>query len=242
MQSIIEYFDKIYIINLPYRQDRRDEIEQQLQSIGTSLSHEKINLFSAIRPEDAGEFDSIGTKGCFLSHLSILKNAKQNSYDRILILEDDVNFTKDFRNQAHQTLAFLKNNRWNIFYGGHILDLDNYNDNLVEVSPLDRIVTSHFIAIQGQAINTLFNELSLMLNRKSGDQKGGPMHVDGAYSTIRKKYPEYTTYVANPAMGYQRASRTDIHQNKWFDKIPVIKQIVSLLRKFKNLATFSTFA
>lgn len=242
MQSIIEYFDKTYIINLPYRNDRREEVTHQLKTIGISLNNEKIKLFEAIRPEDAGEFDSIGTKGAFLSHLGVLNDAKENGYNRILILEDDVNFSKNFTVQIRQTLDFLKNNTWNMFYGGHHLNFDNHENNLIEVLPLDQIVTAHFIAIQGKAIETLTHELTLMLNRRNGDVKGGPMHVDGAYSTVRKSYPELTTYVANPALGYQRASRTDIHQNRWFDKVPVIKQVVSLLRKFKNIATLSTFA
>lgn len=242
MLSITDYFDQIYIINLPYRKDRRDEVEDQLKSIGLSLKNDKVNLFSAIRPAESGEFDSIGIKGAFLSHLGVLKNAKNNGYQRILILEDDVNFSKNFTAQISETLDFLNKKPWNIFYGGHRLDLEKEKQSVVEVPHANQIVTAHFIAVQGSIIDTLIHELDLMLSRKNGDAKGGPMHVDGAYSTVRKNYPEYITYAANPTIGFQRASRTDIHHNRWFDRLPIIKQVVSVLRKVKNHFVLSTIA
>jgi GR25 family glycosyltransferase involved in LPS biosynthesis len=40
---------------------------------------------------------SKGRIGCLLSHLSILKDAQNRNFDRILILEDDVNFISDMK-------------------------------------------------------------------------------------------------------------------------------------------------
>src|SRR4051794_9290562 len=118
--SLIDYFDCIYIINLPERLDRRNEMEEQLNKINLSLAHPKIHLFSAIKPDSAGEFDSIGARGCFMSHLGILKHAKSCQYKRILLLEDDLNFTSNFTSRIDQVIGELGVYNWQLFYGGYL--------------------------------------------------------------------------------------------------------------------------
>ncbi len=74
----------------------------------------------------------------------------------------------------------------------------------------------------------------MLLTRKAGDPDGGPMHIDGAYSVYRKINPSVITLYAAPALGYQRSSRTDIHNLQWYDKTPLISSLVVLARKIKN--------
>ena len=59
-----------YVINLEDRTDRRAEMEQQLRRVGWQAA-----FVAAIRPVDAGDFPSVGARGCFLSHLATLKQA-----------------------------------------------------------------------------------------------------------------------------------------------------------------------
>ena len=73
--------DKIIYINLKKRIDRREYIEEELNNFG--LDYER---FEAI------ETPSFGPIGCFKSHLSVLKLAKERNYKNILILEDDFTF------------------------------------------------------------------------------------------------------------------------------------------------------
>lgn len=70
----------IYYINLNSREDRRKHIEKQLEKVGLNA-----HRFPAIK-------HNVGTLGCSLSHLTLLKYAKYNNLDHILILEDDVLF------------------------------------------------------------------------------------------------------------------------------------------------------
>lgn len=123
----MEYFEKIYIINLPERLDRRNEIDKQLNNINLSLNSANIQLFPGLRPKEAGEFETAGTRGCFLSHLAVLKDASENQYQRILILEDDVNFIKEFKACAIKAFYTLRKVEWNIFYAGHDIDVGNKN-------------------------------------------------------------------------------------------------------------------
>lgn len=72
--------DKIFYINLDKRTDRRDEIEQELNTM--ELPYER---FPAIH-------NSNGIVGCGYSHLSVLKIARDRGYKNVLIFEDDFTF------------------------------------------------------------------------------------------------------------------------------------------------------
>jgi glycosyl transferase family 25 len=85
--------DKIIYINLNRRTDRRYEIEQELNNFGL-----EYDRFEAI------ETPSYGTLGCFKSHLSVLKIAKERNYKNILILEDDFMFLVS-KEQFEQNLS-----------------------------------------------------------------------------------------------------------------------------------------
>ena len=69
-------------INLDRRPDRRAEIEQELDKIGLLG---KSDRFSAIS-------HAVPFIGCSLSHLEVVKLAKQNKWKNVLIFEDDFRF------------------------------------------------------------------------------------------------------------------------------------------------------
>ena len=100
----LDYFEKVYVINLASRVDRREEMAEQFQTIGRGLNQLNIQLFEASRPENAGDFPSIGARGCFMSHLRILQDASAKGHARILIVEDDLNFASDFVADASRVI------------------------------------------------------------------------------------------------------------------------------------------
>jgi glycosyl transferase family 25 len=73
----------IFYINLDTRPDRKSFFENQMRMIGIN----NAKRFNAIK-------HNIGAIGCSLSHLELLKYAKQENMDRILIMEDDIMFTR----------------------------------------------------------------------------------------------------------------------------------------------------
>jgi GR25 family glycosyltransferase involved in LPS biosynthesis len=74
--------DNIFYINLEQRTDRKKNVEQQLNNIGWT----NYTRFNAIKCKD-------GRVGCSMSHLKILKNAKEKNLDYVVIIEDDIVFT-----------------------------------------------------------------------------------------------------------------------------------------------------
>jgi glycosyl transferase family 25 len=233
----LEYFQQVYIINLPHRRDRRREMAEQLNKIGLSFDSAGIRLFEAVRPETADSFPSIGARGCFLSHLAVLRDASEQGFERILILEDDVNFVEDFIARLGEVKAALERVDWSIFYGGYAMKplvRTGGSEAVFFAAPADSIQTTHFIGFRGEAICDAVSFLETLLSRPSGDPRGGPMHVDGAYNWFRNQFPFRITLLSVSPLGYQRSSRTDIHAHRWFDRVPVIRSVVALLRSFAN--------
>lgn len=88
----------IFYINLDRRIDRKQHIEGQMK-----LLTWQAQRFPAISHK-------FGALGCSLSHLTLIKYAKHNNLDHILILEDDVTFLNPalFLNSLNN---FLKNHK-----------------------------------------------------------------------------------------------------------------------------------
>lgn len=190
-----------------------------------------------MRPTDAGPFSSIGARGCFLSHLGILQQALDGGAETVLICEDDLNFTRDFADRAPRSLAALAKRDWAIFYGFSTPDMAGVTplgSGLGLLDPDQGLVCAHFIAFRRPAVEFLVPYLREILARAPGDPEGGPMHIDGAYSWFRASYPQLKTLVAIPALGYQRASRTDIASLSLKDEVPVLRELIGLLRRWKN--------
>ncbi len=73
--------DKIIYINLNRRQDRQELIEKELNDM--QLNYERFDAIDC--PEQ-------GIYGCGLSHLEVLKLARDRKYKNVLIFEDDFTF------------------------------------------------------------------------------------------------------------------------------------------------------
>lgn len=239
MAHPLDYFDSVYIINLASRIDRRREMAAQLARIGLSFESHNVRLFRAVKPRESGQFSTVGARGCFMSHLGVLRHAVEHRFQRILILEDDLNFSDDFSARIDGVLHALKSGGWGMFYGGYVLEraVRHAAGEVISLSPDEPVQTAHFVGFHGAAISDAAGYLAAMLERPGGDPAGGPMHVDGAYCWFRRSHPHHVAVLAVPELGYQRASRTDIHELKWFDTVPVVRGGVALLRRLRNRLT-----
>jgi hypothetical protein len=223
----LDIMQAIYVINLEYRVDRRIAMQKQLSAIGWNAE-----FFSAIRPNSAAGFPSIGLRGCFLSHLSVLKKARDQGASQVVVLEDDVNFARRFEERWKWSMAALEQLEWSIFYAGH--PIAQLAQGFSRLSPDTSVLCTHFMVINGHALTTIIAGLETILSRPPGHPLGGPMSPDGAYSTLRKQNPSLVTYAYFPSLGYQRPSRTDIAELKWFDRVGALMPIVDIAREFKG--------
>jgi glycosyl transferase family 25 len=215
-----------YIINLPERIDRRAEMQKQLQRVGWAAEFK-----AAVRPRSADGFSSIGAHGCFLSHLTTLERAKHLG-SHVIIMEDDLNFIQHFNQIWQKAYEELVNKDWSIFYAAHVLT--DKGDGLKLILPDEGVICAHFVMFHHDAVAKIIDELQKILSRPPGHPLGGPMHVDGAYSTIRAQNAKLITYAHFPPLGYQRSSRSDIADPMLIDRIRILSPIVSRLRGLKQ--------
>lgn len=232
--SPFDCVDRAFVINLEHRTDRRHEMERELHRIGVAPDSERLVWFNGIRPETAGPFPSRGARGCFMSHLGVLRAACHAGVRRMLIFEDDVDFCVDFVARFPYLIEALDQQDWSFFYGSYRIDepIDlGRSEGLRSVDATLGIGLLQFVAVQGQAISELVAYLEAMLERPAGHPSGGPMHVDGAYSWFRREHPHRRTFIAVPALGHERSSRSDIHELSWFDRAVFVRSLAQYWRQ-----------
>lgn len=237
MRALDKFFGQICVINLRSRPDRRREMHAQLERIGLGLDSANVLLFEADKPSDAGGFPSRGARGCFMSHLAVLRAARDQGVESVLILEDDLNFCADFPARFDAVASHLERHGWGMLHGVYACPgaaAPDCGEPCVRVDPGLAIETSPFVAVHGRWIGLLVDYLEAMLARAPGDPRGGPMHVDGAYCWFRREHPQLPTWLASPPLGYQRSSRTDVHALQWWDRHAGPAWLVALLRRRRN--------
>jgi hypothetical protein len=233
---LTQHFDQVYVINLADRIDRRRNVEREFREIGVEIPNPKVTFFPGIRPNERRDFPSKGARGCFLSHLGVLRMAEQSGFRRILICEDDLAFVENFDVCWEQALSELSRHEWSLFYGGYRMHWKIDHSAPMLVRPIESaaiIETAHFLAFQGESIGAAAQYLAAMLERPGGDPNGGPMHVDGAYNWFRRNNPQYVTMLAVPELGYQESFRSDITPASVFDE-PAFSIVGAGLRSLKS--------
>ena len=221
---------------MPERKDRRREVMKELARIG-ALGDPQIAFFDAMKPTDPAAFPSLGARGCFMSHLDILRAAVVAGVGSLLILEDDFNFSTDFQASCKVQLDRLSGVNWDMFYGTYRLNAATLAPPAGTPLPSDVAVeTTAFIAFNGAVLPRVIAFLEGILTRPAGSPDYGPMHVDGAYSVFRMLHPDVVTYAASPKLGYQRSSRSDISDTRPFvDKVPVLREAANVARRLRRM-------
>lgn len=234
--SLLDCFERIYIVNLPERSDRRREMDQELRRIGLRVDDRRIHYWRASRPDDAGAFPSRGARGCFLSHLAILNEAIDQRLNNVLVLEDDLSFDPRLLQVPADMAQRLTGGQWDFAYLGHVEPLPASTPTRWQENT-QPMATTHFYGLNGRVLRPLRDHLEACLRRPSGHPQGSPMHVDGAYSLFRQFHPETITLMASPSLGGQRSSRSDIYPNQWYDQLAPTRLLATLARSLKNRLT-----
>lgn len=230
--NLLDYFQRVYIINLPERKDRRKAITAELEQADMPILGGKVELFPAVKPREAMGFPNIGARGCFMSHLGILQSALQRGLSNVLIVEDDLMISPEVNRHIGKILGDLSNIDWGIVYLGHIEKLASGGEPKF-IPFYDPVITSHFYAVNGKVIPRLIEYLEQVLTRQPGDPLGGPMHLDGALTMFRQANPDVLTLIADPNLGKQRPSRSNINC-PWYERLPVVMQAADLARIIRD--------
>ena len=232
---LLSFFDRIYIINLVHRGDRRREMQAELARLGLGLDHAAVTLFPASAPPDQGNFVSRGARGCFESHLAVHKDIVSRGLSHALVLEDDADFVPNFERALVAPTSRLKEDDWDMFYSVQPVEAqagdEELGNGLISLGPEHTFRTTHFLGFSARFSRRAVDYLQTLHDRERGDPRGGPMHVDGAYGWMRKACPDLRVLATKRPLSTQRASRSDIADLRVWDRLPVVRGLTGALRR-----------
>ena len=198
----MELFDKVYVVNLKHRTDRMSQFEEQARKINLSFSRfEGINgKECGIRPGEppfqSWSTISLGNMGNVISQRNIIQDAKNNKYDSILILEDDVMFGS--KPEIDNYLDMVPNDWDMIYFGGnHSEPLDKVDG---FISRCRFTLTAHSVGIRSSMYNTIL-DITKDLN----------VPIDLSYAQLHKSH---NVYCSNKNLTWQSAGYSDIEDRE----------------------------
>jgi glycosyl transferase family 25 len=129
MLNNISDIKNVFYINLESRTDRKKLVEKELDKldlVGTRFNAIKLSKYNR----------NAGAMGCSLSHLKCLSLAKENNWDHVMIVEDDIEFldTELFKNNLNSFLSKKENNfDMLLLAGNNMLPFLPVNNNCIQV-------------------------------------------------------------------------------------------------------------
>ena len=205
-------------------------MERELTRWGVGFASGKVELFAGIRPADRGDFPNIGARGCFMSHLEVLKRALSLGASRCLIMEDDLAIDPRLAAVEAELVATLSSTPWSLVYFGYRGAVPPSSSDVL-VRSEEEVTCAHFYGVSAQGLRPLVEFLETVLTRPPGHPDGGPMHYDGALTTFRALNPGATLF-ASPSLGTQRGSMSDITPGL-LDRIPLVRDAVDQARRLR---------
>ena len=222
INSIIMKIDKVFIINLEERVDRKTETMKELDKAGIT----NYEFFKAIRPSSQEDIDRwnpkfvtnrpnwlktdlqkyrLGSLGCLLSHIGVMELSLKRNYERILILEDDVSFIRFVKGaKLEGTLDYvdscIADNNIDILYLGG-------NHNRKALKKFRPYVYRTFGTLTTASYIVTKNAMKNILNRIKGCTK----EIDVFYLSLQ---PIITCCAVIPLLTTQRPSYSDIVQKE----------------------------
>ncbi|KAF0470702.1 procollagen galactosyltransferase 2-like [Gigaspora margarita] len=145
-------FDHVFVINLSYRLDRREDMQEIADFLGLDF-----DFFPAVSRFDRkllNKYNLTGLsnaqKACYLSHYLIYKEIIKNGYKNALILEDDIDIEFEISRIVSDLSRALPDD-WDIFYIAHY----NYEKGkiLAESGKFRLIESTHPINTHGYAVS-----------------------------------------------------------------------------------------
>lgn len=192
--------DNIVYINLDNRPDRNEKILNELKPF------DNIHRISAVYTPNNGH------KGCCQSHIKALELAKENNWDRVLILEDDALILKPkkFSKDMFKVFYDLQDKNWDVI----VMCPNNtvYGKKHKYVSEINYATTAVAYIVNNHYYDTiidLFKEADkkMPINKWSGGDRE-EFAIDQQWNKLIKKDNWYTPN--NKIIGWNNYSRSTI--------------------------------
>lgn len=196
MNVLNKLFPAVFCLTLDRRPDRRLQAQNEFDTHGIAV--EFISGVDGKELPKTGKISadrlpvSQGDIGCTLSHLKMIRLAKERDYKQIMITEDDVQFHPKLNLLFHEFYSQLKD--WDMLYlgGNHAGGFEMVTGNLARIS---KTYTTHAYCVK----NTMYDEMIRVLSEVE--------KVDISISSLHSKF---NCFVTRPHLAWQRDGFSDI--------------------------------
>lgn len=186
------FFDKIYCINLDRRQDRWIECEEEFKKI--NLQVERVSAIDGQTITDNNTGINNGAYALVLTVQKIINEALAANLDKILILEDDIEFTPEI-SHFNDEVKLLPNDWVMLYFGGNHNGMNRIPVNQY-FNKLHHTFTTHAVGINNEGMRLIAD----IVNTKT-------LQIDVLYAELQKRH---NVYCFNKLMATQRPSYSDI--------------------------------
>lgn len=235
MRRLFDQFDQVRIINLPERADRKAAVIEELARIGIEDFGTRISFFEARRPpKESSARGQPRPNGALISHREVMREALTAGADTLLVLEDDIFFRSPPSNQTGAIEQAIRTTPWDVIYFGYLEPAESQLAGRPLADWSGRVIGGHFCGMNRRFMERIVVFMDGFGSPGPDGQILNPTHRDGAFNLFIEKNPDVTRRLAVPNLAVQRSSRTDLHQNRFYDRTPILRDAADLVRTLLN--------
>ena len=235
MKRIFDAFDQVRIINLPERADRQRAVEAELAAIGIDSIVAPISFFEGRRPSSEPDLPGrFRPNGAQISHREVIREALAAGKNTLLVLEDDIFFRAQPAEKVSEIVAAMHTTPWDVIYFGYL----EPNERQLTGGPLatwqGRVIGGHFCGMNRRFMEQILAFMDGFGSPGPDGETVSPTYRDGAFNLFVEKNPDFIRRLAVPNLAIQRSSRTDLHENQFYDRTPFLRESLGLIRALRN--------
>jgi Glycosyltransferase family 25 (LPS biosynthesis protein) len=206
--NLKRYFDRAVLINLKRRPDRLVRVRQELRRCQWPFRYPEIveAVDGSTTPRPDGWQCGRGAWGCMQSHRQVLERAIADNRNSILVLEDDVCFIDDFRNEVTEFLRVVPDDWDQLMLGGQHIGL---NGRPIRVKPGVYRCTdcerTHCYAVRGEFMRKLYQRWL------GGGKFDGKVHCDWIMGRDPELQFQHKVYAPEFFLAGQERDRSNIN-------------------------------
>lgn len=214
--------DKILVLSLPQRSDRRKQFAESFASTGLDWQIETVpSIYGRVLPvpKIIGTIGN-GGYGCWCSHLLVLLRALSEGWENYLLFEDDAIFTDDFRRVFERATQELPEDWDQLYLGFQPLNtrqakFEKYSRHLLRVGDAHR---AHAYMLNRRAYPVYLKHLFDIADKPAEyhiDHWFGQLHL--ARENGRRVVNVFATYpqIVNQSAGLSDINGADNVERAW---------------------------
>lgn len=187
-----DYFERIFVISLPHKEDRRERLVNQLKELGLAEPEDLVwvRAVSGEKCPPPAYFQAgAGAWGCLHSHLRIVQDALMDGLENYLVLEDDVLFHESSAKCLERFMEEMPDDWGQIYLGGQHLQDPAEVEGTSFVLRAKNINRTHAFALRRTAFTTFQKHIS-----HAPDYMRENWHIDHQLGTAHERM-DWNVYV-----------------------------------------------